>query len=116
MEVLINCPTVPTAAPLMPSGLPLTPTLITITWSPPPAEHINGIIDNYLVEVTEVVTANTWIFHATQTSITVGPLHPYYAYRCRVGASTVGLGPYTAFFYVNSGEAGTKFAYGTMCL
>ncbi len=90
----------------MPSGVALTSTLITITWSPPPVEHINGIIDNYWVEVTEVVTNNTWIFYAAQTRINVGPLHPYYTYRCRVSASTIGLGPYTAFFYVNSGEAG----------
>ena len=91
----------------MPSGFALTSTLITIMWSPPPVEHINGIIDNYLVEVTEVITNNTWVFYAGRmTSINVGPLHPYYTYRCRVSASTTGPGPYTAFFYVNSGEAG----------
>lgn len=91
----------------MPSGFALTSTLITVIWSPPPAEHINGIIVNYLVEVTEVVTNNSWVFHAAaQMRINVGPFHPYYTYRCRVSASTIGPGPYTAFFYVNSGEAG----------
>lgn len=99
--------TAPTAAPLMPSGFPLTSTLITVSWSPPPAEHINGNIRNYLIEVTEVFTNTTWIFQTAQTHINVGPLHPYYSYRCRVSAFTTGPGPYTAFFYVNSGETGT---------
>ena len=105
MILLFYFCTVPTAAPQMPSGSPLTSTLISITWAPPPDEHINGVIDIYLVEVTEVVTNNTWTFHALQTQVNVGPLHPYYMYRCRVTASTIGPGPYTPFFYVYSGEA-----------
>ena len=91
----------------MPSGSPLTSTLIAVTWSPPPAEHINGIIDSYIIEVTEVVTNRTFVFHATRTQLNVGPLHPYYTYRCRVSAVTIGPGPYSPFFYVTSGEAGT---------
>jgi hypothetical protein len=107
--------TVPTAAPLMPSGFALTSTLITVMWSPPPDEHINGIIDTYLIEVTEVVTNNTWIFHAVQTQVNVGPFHPYYAYRCRVSASTIGPGPYSAPIYVNSGEAGMYVCMYVSC-
>ncbi len=78
-------------------------------WSPPPAPDINGVIDNYLVEVTEVITNITYLFYATQTSVNVGPLHPYYDYRCRVSAVTIGPGPYTPFFLVTSGEAGNVF-------
>ena len=95
---------VPTAAPQMPSGFPLTSTLLRLTWSPPPAEDINGVITFYLVEVTEVISGTRWIFHAVQTSINVGPLHPYYNYQCRVTAFTIGAGPFTSFFYVTTGE------------
>ena len=109
------CIAVPTAAPLTPSGYPLTSSLIRITWSPPPAEHINGIIDSYLVEMTEVVTNNTFVFYSTQTHINAGPLHPYYMYRCRVRASTIGPGPYTDFFNVQSGEAGVLLVYNHCC-
>ncbi len=71
-----------------------------------PAEHINGILLFYLVEVTEVVTNTTWTFHAVQNHINIGPLHAYYTYRCRLAAfNSIGLGPFTAFFFVNSGEA-----------
>ena len=87
------------------SGSPLTSTLITLRWSPIPSDHINGIVRFYLVDVTEVVTNTSWSFHAVQTHINVGPLHPYYTYRCRVAGFTVGLGPYSMFFYINSGEA-----------
>ena len=97
--------TVPTAAPASPSGFPLTSTLITIQWSPIPDEHVNGIILFYLVDVTEVITNTTLTFHAVRTSINVGPLHPYYRYRCQVTGFTVGVGPYTSFFYVYTGEA-----------
>ena len=70
-----------------------------------PAEDLNGILLFYLVDVTEVVTNNSWTFHAVLTHINIGPLHAYYTYRCRVAAFTVGVGPFTPFFYVNSGEA-----------
>lgn len=96
---------VPTAAPTMPSGFPLTSTLITLSWTPLSAEHVNGIILFYLVDVTEVITNTSWTFHAVRDVINIGPLHPYYTYRCRVAAFTIGVGPYTPFFYVNSGEA-----------
>lgn len=59
----------------------------------------------YLVDVTEIITNRSWTFHAVQTNINIGPLHAYYTYRCRVAGFTVGLGPYTSLFYVNSGEA-----------
>jgi len=101
---------VPTAAPLNPSGSSLNATFISILWNPPPPEHINGIIDFYIIEVTEVVTNFTWLFYAADTQVRAGPLHPFYLYRCRVSASTIGQGPFTGFFYVTSGEAGIKSA------
>ena len=67
---------------------------------------INGEIEYYVVEVEEVHTGQMWIFHAVETHINVGPLHPYYVYRCRVAAFTVGLGPFSGYFDVYSGESG----------
>ena len=98
-----SCPIVPTAAPVSPSGYPVpdTSSLIFLNWSPVPAEHLNGIL---LFYVTEVITNNSWTFHAVQTHIVIGPLHPFYTYRCKVAAFTTALGPFTPEFYVNSGE------------
>lgn len=98
-------PTVPTAPPETPSGSPITSTLITLRWDPIPLEHLNGILRFYLVDVVEVITNNSWTFHSVQNHVNIGPFHPYYTYRCRVAGFTVGVGPYTSFFYVNSGEA-----------
>ena len=98
-------PAVPTAPPISPSGSPVTSTLITLRWSPIPPEHLNGQLRFYLVDVTEVITNISWTFHSVQRGINIGPLHAYYTYRCRVAGFTVGLGPYTSLFYVNSGEA-----------
>ncbi len=97
---------VPSAAPQNPTGLAINSTHLSIVWSPPPAEHINGIIDQYVIEVREVVTNNTWVFYSIITEVSVGPLHPFYEYMCRVSASTIGQGPYTTSFSVISGEAG----------
>ena len=77
-------------------------------WNPPPVEHINGIIDLYILEVTEVVTNFTWLFYAADTHINAGPLHPFCLYRCRVSASTIGQGPFTGFFYVTLEVAGIE--------
>ena len=104
--LFFSCPIVPTAAPVSPSGYPVpdTSSLIFLSWSPVPAEHLNGILLFYLVDVTEVITNNSWTFHAVQTHIIIGPLHSFYTYRCRVAAFTTALGPFTPEFYVNSGE------------
>lgn len=95
---------VPTAMPRTPSGIAISPTLITLNWIPPPAIDINGLIRFYLVEVTEVVTGRFFTFHAVETFINIGPLNAGYVYRCRVAAYTIALGPFTDFFYVRSME------------
>ena len=102
---LFLCLKVPSAPPQSPSGSALSTTVITLTWDLPPAFDINGIIEFHLVEVTEIYTGISWMFHAVDTHINVGPVHPYFVYECRVATFTVGLGPFTAVFYVTSGEA-----------
>ena len=84
----------------------MSATLITLTWDPPPHIDINGDIDYYVVEVQEIYTGQMWTFHALDTHINAGPLHPYYAYKCRVAAYTVEQGPFTGYIKVYSGESG----------
>lgn len=86
--------------------MPVSPTSIHLTWDPPALEHHNGVIDGYLVNVTEVIT-NTFAQHfSNQTQITIEDLHPYYFYHCQVTAVTVGEGPYTDVVVVVTDEAG----------
>ena len=64
-----------------------------LMWSPPPAIHINGIIEKYVVYVTENETNQMWTFFAfNDEDIVVGSLHPHYHYDCRVSAFTIAEG------------------------
>ncbi len=41
----------------------------------------------------------------------LGSLHPYYNYSARVAAYTIGLGPFTELFYVQTNESSTYASY-----
>ena len=65
-------------------------------WSPPRAIHINGIIQKYVVKITENETGQMWTFFAfNDEDIVVGSLHPHYHYDCRVAAFTIAEGALT---------------------
>ena len=105
MSLFLSSP-VPSRAPQSPYGVALSPFLIDIIWLPPPAIHINGEIDFYIVEAIEIITNRFLTYHAVEDHIFVGPVRPGYAYRCRVAAFTVGQGPFTNYFIVTSQELG----------
>lgn len=88
-----------------------TPTLITLSWLPPETIHINGIIDHYVVMVTEVYTGRVFTLRAEDVTILVGPLHPFYVYECQVAAFTVGLGPFGQPFIAQAGETGKETSH-----
>ena len=98
----------PTAPPRNPtsSRVDATPTLVTLSWQPPEAIHINGIINHYVVRVREVYTGRVFTLRAEEATIQVGPLHPFYIYECQVAAFTVGQGPFGLPFTAQAGETG----------
>ena len=96
----------PSSPPRGLSGYPYGPTVIGLTWSPPQAMDINGIIDHYVVEVNEIHTGRSWTFQATNPHINISSLHPYYIYECQVAAFTFVQGPFTSPLQVLSGEDG----------
>lgn len=87
---------VPTAAPQDVSLEASSSTSLTISWMPPPQDNLNGIIRSYTILVLEVDTGNTTTYNSSETSLTVGFLHPYYRYQVSVAAVTVGQGPFSA--------------------
>ena len=91
------------------SGYAYGPTIIGLTWSPPPAMDINGIIDYYVVEVNEIHTGRSWKFQATVNDINISSLHPYYIYECQVAAFTFVQGPFTSPLQVVTGEDGKSW-------
>jgi len=77
-----------------------------ISWSPPLAIDINGVIQYYTIEVDEVWSGHTLPFQSTSTNISVRALHPYFVYQCRVAVYTVALGPFTSNLQIVTGEDG----------
>ena len=84
--------TAPSGPPESLFGTPGGSRAITLTWFPPPAIQINGIIMKYVVNVTERETNQTWTFISFAQYIIVGFLHPHYHYECRVAAFTIAEG------------------------
>ena len=85
--------TAPSGPPQSVVGTPESSRAIMLMWSPPPAIHINGIIQKYVVKITENETSQMWTFFAfNDENIVVGSLHPHYHYDCRVAAFTIAEG------------------------
>ena len=100
--------TAPASSPQNITGSAEGPTLVSLRWLAPRDSDINGLIRYYTVHITEVVTDQQWSFFAVKTHINIGPLHPYYDYKCQVAAHTVDTGPFSDPIIVTSGETGRK--------
>ena len=92
--------TVPSAAPESVEGQALGPRSLLLTWQPPPADQLNGILTGYIVNVTETETGtgNQYQIPADVTQFTFQGLHPFYRYTFIVAAVTVGQGPFSGIF------------------
>ena len=84
---------------------------IGISWSPPPAGDRNGVITQYRINITEVITGRVITLTSTTTSITARGLHPYYMYECVISAFTIGVGPYSQVIRITTPEDGMRVSY-----
>ena len=98
---------VPTRPPQDVTGEPIDPRTLRLSWNPPPLEHQNGDIREYKINITEVET-ETELQHlmSITTTLTVSNLHPSYHYQCSIAAVTIGTGPYSDIFTVQTREDG----------
>ena len=87
--------TAPSGPPQRISAVALDPREIQISWSQPLPEELNGIIQNYIVNIAVAETEQHFQLTTNDTTITAGNLHPYYNYHISVAAVTVAIGPYT---------------------
>lgn len=85
---------------------------VVCSWSPPPLEHQNGLIVEYRVNVTEMITERVFLQISTSTSLVIESLHPDYVYLWVVTAVTIGVGPYTTTSTIRTPEDG-KYYLGT---
>ena len=96
----------PSAPPQSLSGIAISSTVVTLTWSSPPLIDTNGIVRNFMIRIRERETSRMWITEATNSHTNITSLHPYYNYECEVAAHTIATGPYTDPVSVQTMEAG----------
>ena len=104
-----------------PSGAPqnitvsaTSPFEADVSWSPPLDEQQNGIITNYVINVTEDATGEIFQESTSNTSHTIdNNLRPYYTYTFEIAAETsVGLGPFSSGISITTHEYGmTDFEF-----
>ena len=86
---------VPSTSPLMISGHVIDSNSIFLSWSPPLPQNQNGIIREYIIKITEILSNSTSTNYSTSTSITIHALHPNYYYNISVSAVTISSGPFS---------------------
>ena len=78
-----------------------------LTWNPPPDDQRNGIIINYVINVTVLETEENFILYSNTTSLFVDGLRPFRTFECIIAALTnVGIGPYSAIFTLSTPQDG----------
>ena len=97
---------VPTRSPQTPFAVTRNSRTIYCTWTPPPIDHQNGLIVDYRVNITEVITGQSFVRVSTTTSLEITSLHPDYDYQWVVTAVTTGAGPYTSVSTIKTPEDG----------
>lgn len=107
--VIINNHLAPSLPPQNVQGSVTNSTSIQLTWEPPISSGQNGIIERYIVSVTEAETMRQFVLTSVTTSITAVDLHPYYTYSFIVSAVTIAEGPYTPALSLQTQQDGEQF-------
>ena len=70
-----------------------TSTSITLSWSPPPEDQLNGVLRHYVVIIEETDTSRNTTLTSISPQVVLSDLHPFYTYNFAVCAVTTGVGP-----------------------
>ena len=101
--------TAPSAPPEEVFVLVANPTAVQIEWYPPREEDRNGVIQIYIINITEFDTGDSWqLTVEDDTDAFIPSLHPFYSYSFSVAAQTSALGPFTAPTIVEMPEDGMQ--------
>ena len=96
----------PATSPLNFTGVALSSTSISLSWSPPSLEDRNGIIRSYSIKSTELETNSNSSYTSVTTTLRIDSLHPYYQYKFTIAAITVSSGPFSTAITVRTQEDG----------
>ena len=87
---------VPEGAPISLEGFVTSSTSAYLKWHPPSYEEQNGVIIEYVINVTVQETGESYELTSNTTSLELTNLRPHRTYECIVAAATsVGLGPFS---------------------
>lgn len=81
-------------------------TSIQLMWEPPPLSGQNGIIQYYIINVTEQATMRQFSVESITNYFTLVDLHPHYLHIISVSAVTIGQGPFSDSISVQTLEDG----------
>ena len=79
---------------------------VVLDWEPPHSDLHNGVIREYLVEVSLEGDGPGVIYRATNPPALIDGLHPDYSYTVSVAAHTVKTGPYSPPLQLHTLEDG----------
>ena len=96
--------TAPASAPTSFVASEITSSSVTLSWNEIPFEDQNGIVREYIINITEVNTGSIVQKVSTTNSLTLENLHPYYTYAVMVAAYTIESGPYSMVFNFTTAE------------
>ena len=109
---LLLCSTVPSGPPQNVISESNSSRSIYVHWDPPPVEQHNGIITEYIVNITPINGEETLQFYTAHLFLDVVGLLPHTTYECTVAAMTsVGAGLFSAISTVQTYEEGNKTLY-----
>ena len=106
--------TVPSGIPQSIQAEPIDSRSLLLAWEPPLAEEQNGVIQEYLINISVSETGDEFQFRSTNTTLIVEDLHAHYTYSFVISAVTIGPGPYSEVYTVQMPEDGRSLIY-TYC-
>ena len=94
----------PGAPPVMISQSNLMSRSVDLSWVAPRRDLQNGVIRYYVIEAYENDTGMTITYQtlSDQTTFTISNIHPFYMYSMKIQAVTVGPGPFSMPYTVNT--------------
>lgn len=99
-------PAVPSSSPRNITVVEITSYSISLMWIPPASEHQNGVIIQYIINVTVVETGDMFQLTSNATNVTA-ILMPFTAYIFLLSAeNSIGYGPFSEVLSIQSEEAG----------
>ena len=113
--VLHSLATAPSGTPRTIEARPVNSRSLLLAWESPLADVQNGIIREYLINISVAETGGKFQHRTTNTTLIVEGLHPHYTYSLVISAVTISPGPYSEVYTVQMPEDGRSLGCIMLC-